>query len=63
MSIWKEIFPKRSDAVETTSPVVSDVVTIASTSANAVIRELTVQFTREYKTKADKLDIAGKSSS
>jgi hypothetical protein len=57
MSWWNRIFPK-NHGVEPTSPVVSDFVTIASTSANSVIHELTVQFTNEIKEKADKLDIA-----
>jgi hypothetical protein len=62
MTFWNGIFPKRVEATETTTTVVSPVVTVASTSANTVIRELTVQFTQEMKAKADKLDIAGKSS-
>jgi hypothetical protein len=39
-----------------------DVTTIASTSANAVIREFTSEFAREMKEKADKLDKVTKSS-
>lgn len=66
MSWWNEIFSKRAEVKPTGREVQSanvvlyakaPIVTIASTSANAVIDELTVQFTREFKAKADKLNI------
>jgi hypothetical protein len=60
MSWWNEIFPKRPDVKPTSHVVLSAeslVVTAASTSANVVIRELTKEFTKEIKEKAEKLDI------
>ena len=57
MSWWNEIFSKRPDAARLVLHAEPPVVTIASTSANLVIRQLTTEFTKEIEKKAGKLDI------
>jgi len=62
MTSWlNRIF--RPDAAQLVLHAEPPVVTIASTSANLVIRQLTKEFTREIKEKADELDRATKQSS
>ena len=62
MLSWFNIF--KNDQAERAEPppqvtlyATDKIVTVASTSANAVIRELTTAFARDMKEKADKLQI------
>jgi hypothetical protein len=57
MISWWNFFSKRPDPAKPALHTEPLVVTIASTSANLVIHQLTKEFTKEIEEKAGKLDI------
>jgi hypothetical protein len=55
---WSKNKPERTEPLPGVTLYGDDIVTIASTSANAVIRQFTNEFAREMNEKADSLDSA-----
>ena len=56
--LWSKHKPEGTDPLLGVTLYRDDIVTIASTSANAVIRQFTNEFAREMNEKADSLDRA-----